>query len=159
VPRIPLDDAGWLANNQRKPLTKTDSTLQQDSGTKEDLGRPFAFEEEPMAEESYFTYNMYPILTEYFPCFNNLRPNNSWAGFYDINSVDSTPIVDKISNCIIATGMSRRGIMKADAVRRIATAAYQGTTPLEQREDRLRSVRTFVPPLEIAVHSERTLRT
>lgn len=97
-------------------------------GAADDLGRPFAFEEEPMPEESYFTYNLYPILTEYFPCFKNLRPNNSWAGFYDINSIDSTPIVDKISNCIIATGMSGSGIMKADAVGRIATAVYMGRT-------------------------------
>jgi len=94
-------------------------------GAADDLGRPFAFENEPMPEESYFTYNMYPVLSEYFPCFQSIRPVNSWAGFYDINSVDSTPIVDKISNCILATGMSGSGIMKADSVGRIVAAVYQ----------------------------------
>lgn len=92
----------------------------------DDLGRAFALEEEPMAEESYFTYNIYPILTEYFPCFANLRPANSWAGFYDINSVDSTPIIDRIHNCILTVGMSGSGIMKADAVGRMAAAILKG---------------------------------
>src|SRR3989337_769420 len=53
-------------------------------GAADDIGRPFRFEEEPIAEESYYTYNIYPILSEYIPCFANLRPVNSWAGFYDI---------------------------------------------------------------------------
>jgi glycine/D-amino acid oxidase-like deaminating enzyme len=30
-----------------------------------------------------------------FLCFANLRPTNSWAGFYDVNSLDSTPIVTR----------------------------------------------------------------
>jgi glycine/D-amino acid oxidase-like deaminating enzyme len=80
------------------------------------------FEEEPAAEESYFTMNIYPILSEYFPCFANLRPANSWAGLYDVNSLDATPIIDKVKNCILITGMSGSGIMKADAVGRIAAA-------------------------------------
>jgi FAD-dependent oxidoreductase domain-containing protein 1 len=100
-------------------------------GAADYLGRPFTFEEEPMAEESYFTYNIYPILAEYFPCFGNLRPTTSWAGLYDVNSVDSTPIVDKIGNCVIATGMSGSGIMKADAVGRMASALCQGRTEAE----------------------------
>jgi len=92
----------------------------------DDLGRAFAFDDEPMAEETYFTYNIYPILSEYFPCFANLRPANSWAGFYDINSVDSTPIIDRIDNCILTVGMSGSGIMKADAVGRMAAAILKG---------------------------------
>ena len=92
----------------------------------DDVGRPFAFEEEPSAEESYFTMNIYPILSEYFPCFTNVRPSNSWAGFYDINSLDGTPVVDKIDNCILASGMSGSGIMKADSIGRLAAAIYEG---------------------------------
>ena len=70
--------------------------------------------------------NIYPILSEYFPCFTNVRPSNSWAGFYDINSLDGTPVVDKIDNCILATGMSGSGIMKADSIGRLAAAIYDG---------------------------------
>ena len=90
------------------------------------IGQPFKLEEEPTADENNYTYNIYPILSEYFPCFANLRPVNSWAGFYDINSVDSTPIVARISNCVLATGMSGSGIMKADAVGRMAAALTEG---------------------------------
>ena len=88
----------------------------------DDIGRAFSFEEEPIPEEAYFTMNIYPILSEYFPCFTNLRPTNSWAGLYDINSLDATPIVEKINGCILTTGMSGSGIMKADAVGRLTAA-------------------------------------
>jgi glycine/D-amino acid oxidase-like deaminating enzyme len=90
------------------------------------IGEPFKFEEEPTANESNYKYNIYPILSEYFPCFTNLRPINSWAGFYDVNSLDSTPILARISNCVLATGMSGSGIMKADAVGRMAAAISEG---------------------------------
>ena len=91
----------------------------------DDLGRPFGIDEEPVPL-SYYTYNIYPILTEYFPCFANLRPANSWTGFADINSADSTPIIDRVNNCILTVGMSGTGIMKADAVGRMAAAIFNG---------------------------------
>jgi glycine/D-amino acid oxidase-like deaminating enzyme len=47
-----------------------------------------------------------------------------WAGFYDVNSLDATPIVARVENCIITSGLSGSGIMKADAVGRIAAALY-----------------------------------
>ncbi len=90
------------------------------------LGRPFGLEEDPRAEEPFFNHNIYPILTEYFPCFANLHPSNAWAGFYDLNSVDSTPIIAQVGNCIMAVGMSGSGLMKADAVGRVATAVFEG---------------------------------
>jgi glycine/D-amino acid oxidase-like deaminating enzyme len=102
----------------------------------DDLGRPFTFEDEPSAEDAYYTYNIAPILSEYFPCFANLRPVNSWAGLYDINSLDSTPIIDRINNCILATGMSGSGIMNADAIGRMVAAIYQGKDEAALYEDR-----------------------
>jgi glycine/D-amino acid oxidase-like deaminating enzyme len=81
-------------------------------------------EEDPSADESYYTHNIYPVLTEYFPCFANLRPVNMWAGFYDVNSLDGTPIIARIGNGIITAGMSGSGIMKADSVGRIAAAVF-----------------------------------
>jgi FAD-dependent oxidoreductase domain-containing protein 1 len=89
----------------------------------DNLGRPFTLEEEPSAEESYYTYSIYPILNEYFPCFSNLSPASSWAGHYDINSLDGAPIIDRIANCIVVAGMSGSGIMKADAIGRTAASA------------------------------------
>ncbi len=88
------------------------------------LGQPFRLEEEPAADESFYTRNIYPVLSEYFPCFTNLRPANMWAGFYDVNSLDSTPIVTRVGNCIITAGLSGSGIMKADSVGRIAAALF-----------------------------------
>lgn len=102
----------------------------------DELGRAFAFEEEPIAEGPYFTYNIYPVVSEYFPCFANLRPTNSWAGFYDINSVDSTPIIDRVDNCILTVGMSGSGIMKADAVGRMAAAIFNGQEEATLHGDR-----------------------
>ncbi len=100
------------------------------------MGQPFKFEEEPIVDGSYYTYNVYPILSEYFPCFADLRPVNSWAGFYDVNSVDATPIIAQISNCILVTGMSGSGIMKADAVGRMAAAIFEGKEKAELFGDR-----------------------
>jgi glycine/D-amino acid oxidase-like deaminating enzyme len=94
--------------------------------TAEGIGTPFSFEEEPVADESFYTYNIYPILSEYFPCFAGLRPVNWWAGLYDINPIDSTPVIDRVDNCIIVAGLSGSGIMKADAVGRMAAAVYDG---------------------------------
>ena len=88
------------------------------------FGSPFGLEDEPLANEAYYTQNIYPVLSEYFPCFTNLRPVNMWAGFYDVNSIDATPIVARVTNCIITAGLSGSGIMKADAVGRIASTVY-----------------------------------
>jgi glycine/D-amino acid oxidase-like deaminating enzyme len=88
------------------------------------FGRGFGLEEEPTAEETYYNQQIYPVLSQYFPCFTNLRPTNKWAGFYDVNFLDATPIIARVENCIITTGLSGSGVMKADAVGRIATALF-----------------------------------
>ncbi len=100
------------------------------------IGVPFRLDEEPIADDSFYTYNIYPILSEYFPCFADLRPVNSWAGFYDVNSLDSSPIIARISNCILVTGMSGSGIMKADAVGRMAAAIFEGKEEVRLFGDR-----------------------
>jgi glycine/D-amino acid oxidase-like deaminating enzyme len=91
----------------------------------DDIRRPFVFEEEPAAEESYYNYDIHPVLSEYFPSFANQRPVNSWAGLYDINSLDGMPIVERIGNCVMVCGLSGSGIMKADAVGRVAAAVFE----------------------------------
>jgi glycine/D-amino acid oxidase-like deaminating enzyme len=91
----------------------------------DDLGRAFKLEDEPAAEEHYYTYGIYPILSEYFPCFRDLRPTSSWAGQYDVNSLDGAPIIEKIANCVMVVGMSGSGIMKADGIGRVAAAVFE----------------------------------
>jgi len=95
-------------------------------GAADDLGRPFMFEEDPRPESDYFTYNIYPILSKYFPQFIDVRPNNTWAGEYDINTSDSNPCIFEESGLLVVAGLSGSGIMKADAVGRIASALHDG---------------------------------
>jgi FAD-dependent oxidoreductase domain-containing protein 1 len=97
----------------------------------DNLGRAFILDEEPAAEESYYTYSIYPILNEYFPCFTNLRPESAWAGHYDINSLDGAPIIEKTANCVLIAGMSGSGIMKAEATGRIAATLFGGEEEAE----------------------------
>jgi len=95
-------------------------------GAADELGRPFMFEEDPQAERDYYTYSIYPILSKYFPHFKDVTPTNMWAGQYDVNTMDANPYIFEEADVIVAAGLSGSGIMKADAVGRIAAALYAG---------------------------------
>jgi len=95
-------------------------------GAADELGRPFMFEEDPQAERDYYTYSIYPILSKYFPHFKDVTPTNMWAGQYDVNTMDANPYIFQEAGTIVAAGLSGSGIMKADAVGRIAAALYAG---------------------------------
>lgn len=96
------------------------------AGVSDHVGRPFTFEEEPSAEEAYYNYNVYQILSYFFPHFRDVRPFNMWAGHYDINTIDGNPYVFEEAGLIVAVGMSGSGMMKADAVGRTVAAAQAG---------------------------------
>jgi len=89
-----------------------------------DYYRPFSTDENP--EENYYYDNIYPIIVKYFPQFEDVRIDNMWAGLYAINYVDENPVVFKRSNMVVATGGSGSGILKGDAVGRIAAALLLG---------------------------------
>ncbi|MFP3950870.1 MAG: NAD(P)/FAD-dependent oxidoreductase [Candidatus Bathyarchaeia archaeon] len=95
-------------------------------GCADELGREFQFEPEPEPEMSYYTENVYYILREYFPCFSDVRPINMWAGHYAINSFDGIPLVEKSPGLIYVGAASGSGVMKCDALGRIASALYGG---------------------------------
>ncbi|WP_053240344.1 NAD(P)/FAD-dependent oxidoreductase [Pyrobaculum islandicum] len=89
--------------------------------------RPFRFEEKPEPEEALWRYGIYPVLTKYIPAFEGRMPQNAWAGHYDENIVDYQPIVDRLAEGLyVAAGTSGSGIMKADAVGRIAAYLAMG---------------------------------
>ena len=90
----------------------------------DDLGRGFRLEDNPQAEEDYYTDGVYHVLAKYFPCFKDLRPMNSWAGQYAINGFDELPVVKSIPGMIYVGAASGSGIMKSDAIGRIAAALY-----------------------------------
>ncbi len=100
-------------------------------GCADDLGRQFGLEEDPQPEEDYYTGNVYHVLVKYFPCFADLRPVNMWAGLYDVNSLDQTPVVDRRPGMIYVGASSGSGIMKSDALGRIVEAAYSGESEAE----------------------------
>ena len=100
-------------------------------GCADDLGRKFELEEEPQAEEDYYTNNVYHVLVKYFPCFTDLRPANMWAGQYEINSVDLTPVVIPEPGMIYVGASSGSGIMKSDSLGRIVAAVYDGNENAE----------------------------
>lgn len=82
--------------------------------------RPFTPDEEP--EENYYYDNIYPIMVKYFPQLEGARVDNMWAGLYMLNSVDHNPVVFKRANMVVATGASGSGILKGDAIGRVAAA-------------------------------------
>jgi glycine/D-amino acid oxidase-like deaminating enzyme len=92
----------------------------------DDIGRKYGLEDDPQAEESYYTDNVYHVLVKYFPCFEDVRPMNMWAGQYAINAFDEIPVVTSIPGMVYIGAASGSGIMKCDAVARIATALYNG---------------------------------
>jgi len=100
-------------------------------GCADDLGRKFELEEDAQPESDYYTNNIYHVLEKYFPCFNGLRPLNSWAGQYAINSLDGSPIVEPHPGLIYVGGASGSGIMKCDAIGRVAAGAYAGLETVE----------------------------
>jgi FAD-dependent oxidoreductase domain-containing protein 1 len=94
------------------------------AGVSDHVGRPFTFEEEPRAEDDFYAYNIYPVLSHYFHYFKDIRPFNKWAGHYDLNTIDANPYIFEDSGLIIANGTTGSGVMKADAIGRIVAAAH-----------------------------------
>jgi glycine/D-amino acid oxidase-like deaminating enzyme len=97
----------------------------------DDLGREFKLEDDPQAEEGYYTDDVYHVLSKYFPCFGDVRPMNSWAGQYAINGFDELPVVKSVPGMIYVGAASGSGIMKCDAIARIAAALYAGEEEAE----------------------------
>jgi FAD-dependent oxidoreductase domain-containing protein 1 len=100
-------------------------------GCADGLGRGFGLEEDPKPEEDYYGNNIYHALVRYFPCFSDVRPVNSWAGQYDINSLDETPVVYSGEGFVYVGASSGSGIMKSDALGRIAAASCYGEEETE----------------------------
>ena len=81
------------------------------------------------ADPRKYEYDHYLILSEYLPVLKDLPLTSCWAGYYAMNTIDKNPVIfkaDDIEGLIIVTSASGSGIMKADAVARIADALYQG---------------------------------
>ncbi len=92
----------------------------------EGVGRAFGLEEDPIAEAEYYSNNLHTVLREYIPAFHDARMVASWAGFYSMNNMDGTYVLEKYMNLYVVTGSSGSGIMKADSAGRMASALFSG---------------------------------
>ncbi|MCX2698547.1 NAD(P)/FAD-dependent oxidoreductase [Ochrobactrum chromiisoli] len=65
--------------------------------------------------------SLWPLLAHRIPALEQLRLERSWAGHYEVNSLDHNGIIgphDEIKNLIFATGFSGHGVMHAPATGR-----------------------------------------
>ena len=92
----------------------------------EGLGRKYGLEDDPQPEERVYTENAYHGLVKYFPCFEDVRPVNMWAGQRAINSMDKQPIVAPFPGLIYVGAATGNGILKSDAIGRTVAALYNG---------------------------------
>jgi len=95
-------------------------------GCADTVPRKFELEEDPQAEDDYYTNNIYHALVMYFSEFEDVRPMNSWAGQYAINSFDETPVIYGEKGFLYVGCGSGSGIMKGDAIGRVADAVCAG---------------------------------
>ncbi|MDH5390464.1 MAG: FAD-binding oxidoreductase [Candidatus Bathyarchaeota archaeon] len=103
----PEEDAFWLAYADEFP-------------------RAFKIEDNPEPEENFYKYGLYQVLVKYFPQFTGCQPFSAFAGLYEINSIDGQPLIFEENGLIVVGGASGSGILKADAIGRIAEALYGG---------------------------------
>ena len=92
----------------------------------DDFPRAFKIEEDPEPEENYYRYGLYQVMVKYFPQFKDCQPFSAFAGLYEINSIDGQPLIFEENGVMVVGGASGSGILKADAIGRIATALYKG---------------------------------
>jgi glycine/D-amino acid oxidase-like deaminating enzyme len=101
----PEEDALWLAYADEFP-------------------RAFKVEDDPQPEDNYYQYGLYQVMVKYFRQFSDCQPFSSFAGLYEINTVDGQPVIFEENGVMMVGGASGSGILKADAIGRIATALY-----------------------------------
>jgi len=114
-------------------------------GRADNLGRAF---EQPYSlaaaqpEPEYFRVHIEPALQAYFPRWAAAHPDGfvvkqAWAGHYDYHWPDNNPVIEQQANLIWVGGSSGSGIMKADALGRVAAARVFGQEQAELADGRL----------------------
>ena len=67
----------------------------------------------------YFEEKIKPVLIHRVPSFNNLKLVDSWAGYYEYNSLDQNLIIGRhpvVNKLIFANGSSGHGLQHAAAI-------------------------------------------
>ena len=94
------------------------------AGCADDLGRPFGLDEDPQPEAEFLRDQIRPVVEGYLPGMKGAEVKVSWAGQYHSNTIDGNPYVFKESNLTVVAGASGSGIMKSDAIGRVAAAVH-----------------------------------
>jgi glycine/D-amino acid oxidase-like deaminating enzyme len=92
----------------------------------DDFPRAFKLEDKPQPEENFFKHGLQPVLAKYLPQFAESQSSAAFAGLYEVNTLDGQPVVFEENGLLVVGGASGSGIMKADALGRIAAALYFG---------------------------------
>ena len=95
-------------------------------GVSDDIGRDFSFVEDPEAEQDFYESSIYPVLTAYFPQLKASKVTSKWAGYYSYNTIDKNPYIFRTMNAVVITGTSGSGILKGDAIGRVASSLTEG---------------------------------
>lgn len=93
-------------------------------GYADNFPRAFKIEDDPQPEKNFYQYGIYQVLVKYFPQFRDCRPTSAFSGLYEINTLDGQPVIFEENDLIVVGGASGSGIMKADAIGRIAASIY-----------------------------------
>lgn len=96
------------------------------AGCADSLGRSLRLEEDPRPEVDFLRDQIRPVMEAYLPGLRGAEVKVSWAGQYHQNSVDGNPYVLRRWNLTVVVGASGSGIMKSDAIGRVAAAAHLG---------------------------------
>jgi glycine/D-amino acid oxidase-like deaminating enzyme len=99
-------------------------------GLADELGQPFGMAD-PDPDRDYIEWAIRPVLSHYFPDLKDYELKLKWAGYYAYHWPDKNPVVERVSNIYWASGTSGSGIMKADALGRIAASKILGLKDAE----------------------------
>jgi len=92
----------------------------------DEFPRAFRLEEHPKPESNFYEHGLAPVVAKYFPQFAGAASSGGFAGLYEINTLDEQPVIFEEHGVVVVGGGSGSGIMKADAIGRIAVATYAG---------------------------------
>ena len=95
-------------------------------GYADEFPRAFRLEEHPKPETDFYQHGLQPIVAKYLPQFEGAESSGGFAGLYEINTLDEQPVIFGEHGVVVVGGGSGSGIMKADAIGRIAAAVYAG---------------------------------
>jgi glycine/D-amino acid oxidase-like deaminating enzyme len=95
-------------------------------GYADEFPRAYLPELIPKPEPEFYQQTLQPVVAKCLPQFVGAQTSGGFAGLYEINTLDEQPVIFSKHGMVVVGGGSGSGIMKADAIGKIAAAAYAG---------------------------------